>query len=639
MKIRSLAFVFLCTISGSFAQISQQQMIEDTVVGWYTKLTPADKPVKPIQSGGQTFSIRQQEINNLFVQWMQQTYTPVAGIGVFKKRYYAKKDEYFPHAYGIFFQAYNVDFQTLDKQGHFKPIDETWVPFQIAANVVFDFNQAYYLNTPSQYIFTLLPNGYMESDFFLKRFKDADPKIHPNVYKYITTVNSSAMTVYLAPGNKLPIRQLTKGEFLDLSDASFDRYLAEKQKEIVRQFNGEKSQNEAMVAEREKIKTYREKLKALKNQYSGRLNEPAVIRDMQPTIYTVDGSIDPFKIDPFSTNLKHSYGVYTYEPSIYEKCLTDQPQWIAITFPYATKENGRKRYELFRAITEHFNFDYVYDYFFNPEKVKGQPYRPLNEELLKKTLANYSKRSYWNNSAATGGALPPGVLFQDNFANNEVGNRPAGWFFSSYGKASQVVTVKNLPGKWLQLGKNNKVDPTALPKPLPENFSLEYDVATDEFNSRTGGEVRMELTGGLKGDRKSASTYIKVIITAGSEADFQNNNYRGQAKVEVTSYPLVKSNTYVEAGGESIKPLTTFTNRQNKVHVKLLKRGSEVTLFVNNKPIILPSDFKGKYGKPCEYCVIPAGVQFSAINWENRTVGTGDENVNVYISNVKVSKE
>ncbi|WP_338876283.1 hypothetical protein WBJ53_11600 [Spirosoma sp. SC4-14] len=636
MKKSLLLLGCLASFFIAAAQHSERQVLEDSVMGWYTKLSPADKPVKPLLSGGKTFSIRQQEINNLFVQWMQQSYTPVGGLGVFKKRYYAKKDEYFPQAYGIFFQAYNAALDVRDKQGHLKPVDETWVPFQIAANVVFDINPAYYLNTPSQYVFTLLPDGYMDSDFFRKKFKDADPKRHPNMAKYLTTMTSNGITVYLVPGNKLPIRQLTKGEFIQLSDESFERHLQQKKEDVARQFSSEQARVEVMASEREKVKTYREKLKALRDQYATRLNEPAIIRDMQPTIYTVDGSSDPFKIDPFSKGLMHEYGVYTYEPAIYEKCKTDQPQWIAIRFPYATKENGRKEHELYRAISEHFNFEYVYNYFFDPDKVKGQPYRPVNEELLKMTLANYAKRTYWKNSSATS-SLPAGVLFLDDFSVNEAGARPAGWYFYSYGKASQVTTVKNLPGKWLQLGYGNRVDPTALPKPLPENFSLEYDIATDEFSSRTGGAVELELAGGLKGNPKSATTRIRVQITAGNEADYHNNNYRGLAKIELVSFPLVKSNTYVEAGGQSVQPLTTFTNRQNRVHVKLQKEGSEVRLFLNNKPFATSSDFKSNYDKPCQYCTIPAGIQFSTINWVNMTDDA--ENVRVYISNVKLSKQ
>lgn len=637
--MKNSLFLLFCLISITIAsaQHSERQVLEDSVMGWYTKLTPADKPVKPLLSGGKTFSIRQQEINNLFVQWMQQSYTPVGGLGVFRKRYYAKKDEYFPQAYGVFFQAYNAELDVRDKQGRLKPVDETWVPFQIAANVVFDINPAYYLNTPSQYIFTRLPDGYMDTDFFKTKFKDANPKSHPNMRKYLTTMTSNGITVYLVPGNKLPIRQLTKGEFIQLSDESFDRHLERKKEDVVGQFSSEQARTEVLAAEREKVKTYREKLKALREQYASRLNEPAIIRDMQPTIYTVDGSSDPFQIDQFSTNLKHEYGVYTYEPTVYEKCQTDQPQWIAIHFPYATKENGRKEYELYRAISEHFNFEYVYNYFFDPGKVKGQPYRPVNEELLKKTLADYSKRAYWKNTAATSASLPAGVLFLDDFSVNEPGARPAGWYFSSYGKASQVTTVKNLPGKWLQLGVNNKVDPTALPKPLPENFSLEYDMATDAFSNRTGGAVELELTGGMKGDRKSAYTQIKLQITAGNEADYQNNNYRGLAKIELVSYPLVKSNTYVEAGGQSEQPLTVFTNRQNSVHVKLQKKGNEVSLFINNKPLATSSNFKSKYGKPCEYCTLSPGIQFSTITWRNMTDDA--ENVHVYISHVKLSKE
>ncbi|UFH56858.1 hypothetical protein [Spirosoma sp. KNUC1025] len=638
MKRIAFCLFLVHSFSIALAQHSEQQMIEDSVIGWYTKLTPADRPLKPLPIEGHTFSIRQQEINNLFVQWMQQTYTPVGGIGTYKKRYYVKKDEFFPHAYGVEFLAYSAWLNVRDKQGNLKPVPETWTPFYVVANALFGINPAYYLNTPSQYVFAMLPDGYMDSDFWVRRFKDADPKVHPRVHKYLTTVTSSGMTVYLTPGNKLPIRQLTKGEFIQRSDESFEGYLQNKTKEITRQYSNEKSRNEAIASEQEKVKQYREKLKGLRDQYASRLNEPAVIRDMQPTIYTIINSPDPFKLDPFGKNLKHEYGVYTYEPAVYEKAKTDQPQWIAIHFPYATSELGRKEYELYRAITEHFNFDYVYDYFFNPEKVRGQAYRPVNEELLKTTLANYSKRTYWNNPASVGATLPAGVLFLDDFKVNENGARPAGWFFSSFGKASKVTTITGLPGKWMQLGANNKVDPTSLKKPLPENFTLEYDVATSpDFTARTGGSVRLYLSGGMKGDPKKASTEIKVEITSGNEANF-SSNYRGQVKFDVVSIPLVKPTTHTNNGpGQVIVPLKTFTDRKTTVHVTLRKRSSDITLLINDKPILSSADFKSVYGYPCEYCIVPAGVQFNTIYWENIT--NEGENVNVYISNVKLSKE
>ncbi|GAB3800806.1 hypothetical protein GCM10028819_26840 [Spirosoma humi] len=633
-----LLLLLLYGFSDAIAQRSEQQTVEDSVIGWYTKLTPADKPVKPLPIEGHTFSIRQQEINNLFVQWMQQTYTPVGAIGTYKKRYYAKKDQHFPHSYGVEFQAYAAWLDVRDKQGNLKPVPETGVPFYITANVVFDAYPAYYLNTPSQYVFTKLPDGYMDTKFWVERFKGSDPKIHPRVHKYLTTVNSGGLTVYLVPGNTLPIRQLTKGEFIQLSDESFNRYLQDKKKEITTQYSDEKSRNAMFASEQENVRKYREKLNALREQYANRLNEPAVIRDMQPTIYTAPNSVDPFSIDAFSKNLKQEYGVYTYEPSVYEKAKTDQPQWIAIHFPFATKESGRKEYELYRAITEHFNFDYVYDYFFNPEKVKGQPYRPVNEEHLKATLADYRKRAYWNNPAATAATLPAGVLFQDDFSINQVGARPAGWFFSSSGKASQVTTVNGLPGKWLQLGYNNKIDPTSLKKPLPENFTLEYDVATSPgFTGQTGGAVRLILSGGLKGDSKTASTEIKVEITAGNEANF-SSNYRGQARIDVLSMPVVKPTTYTNNGpGQVIIPQKTFTDRQTTVHVTLRKRNSDVTLLINGKPLIRSADLKSVYGYPCEYCTIPAGIQFNTINWVNTT--NDADATSVYISNVKITKE
>ena len=75
-----------------------------------------------------------------------------------------------------------------------------------------------------------------------------------------------------------------------------------------------------------------------------------------------------------------------------EKCRTAVPQWLAIWFRYETKEDGNKLYEMYRSLTENINYDYIYKYFFDPEKVKGIPYRPANEDQLNARLDAYRKR-------------------------------------------------------------------------------------------------------------------------------------------------------------------------------------------------------------------------------------------------------
>ena len=294
-----------------------------------------------------------------------------------------------------------------------------------------------------------------------------------------------------------------------------------------------------------------------------------------------------------------------------------------------------------RALREHFNYDYAYNYFFNPEKIKGLAYKPMNEELLNATLDKYRKTNHWQN-VNTENSLPANTHFMDDFSGNAENSKPAGWFFNSRGKHSLIKTIKNQPGKWVQLGVYNDFFPTTLRKPIPENFSLEFDVATDEFNVRTGGAVRLYLSSfpliaDGREDKGKARTSITIDITAGNEADYNNNNYSGEAKIKLESNP--------EVYGEFTYSLREFTNKKNKVHIILTKKGEELKLLVNGKQAAINKDFKAEHGYDCKNCKMPAGTKFNTLTFQNRTNdwnpkgSTDDERVDVYISNVKITKE
>ena len=91
-------------------------------------------------------------------------------------------------------------------------------------------------------------------------------------------------------------------------------------------------------------------------------------------------------------------------------------------------------------------------------------------------------------------------------------DKPAGWYFSTSGKHSMVTTVKNKPGKWVQLGYNNPVSSNFMKNPLPENFTLEYDLVTDgEFSSRSGGAASLILTTRHSNTNGSENVYSRPL--------------------------------------------------------------------------------------------------------------------------------
>ena len=67
--------------------------------------------------------------------------------------------------------------------------------------------------------------------------------------------------------------------------------------------------------------------------------------------------------------------VYTIDPRVVELCKTDAPQWIVMY--WTAHLNDPISLSLHNAILNNVDFQYIYDYFFDPDKVKGQPYKPL----------------------------------------------------------------------------------------------------------------------------------------------------------------------------------------------------------------------------------------------------------------------
>jgi hypothetical protein len=358
-------------------------------------------------------------------------------------------------------------------------------------------------------------------------------------------------------------------------------------------------------------------------------------------IYSFETDPDPFVIRESALNNKDYYRVYKYSKELLQKCKTDQPQWLNISVPYKTKADGNQEYEMYKTVIENFNYEYAYNYFFNPEKVKGKPYTPANEEQLKARLNAYRKKGV-ETASITNASISSNILLGDDFSTNDEGSVAKGWKMSSSGEHSTITTLKNEPGKWLKLGYNNSVSPFTLKKPLPQNFTISFDVATDEFSSRTGGAVTLYmstyplLATGVENKAKDGA-WLKLTIRAGNENDLNNNNYNGEAKLELHTNPPLFRENFTE-GAFYTKSLTEFTNEKRKIQVQLRFTNGEIQLSINKKKVAGSfTDMKLAYGSNCKDCRIPPGLFFNTISWENFT-GNAKE-TGVYISNVKITKE
>jgi hypothetical protein len=587
-------------------QASRDQRIEDSVIGWWDN-NRFDKSLKPTTDPVQLSRIAQ--LNKL-VEWMKKSYTPVGGLGTFRR-------ENLKTSYGVRFMIWSVSYDPmwLDEKGHFKPVAEEVTSYGIHMNTVPGSYPVPFLNGSGTYYFTWPPDGYRDNSSMRDMLKDADPKIHPQVYKYITRSNEGQM-VLLAPGNKLPFVQLTRGEYLDLSEAAM---------------------NKKTGAEMEK---YKATVARLRSKYKATLNEPAFIRDMQPTLNNFYGDIDVFATN--GTGVAHP--VYKIPMEVMKKAQSDQPQWIAIWFPYENQDRGNQLFEMYRAITENINYDYLYDYFFQPGKVKGIDYKPNNEAAWMARLSAYRnkyKTSSVNNKSTT--KQPANVLLNEDFNSAVIGAMPVGWYARSYGTKAVVTGIDDQKGKWLKLGYNNPVMPLNIPKPLPANFTLEFDIATDKnFSGRAGGAVNLRLSTALlapNGDEDLPANRqsMDIKIVAGNDANLQaTSNYRGVLEAEIhntkgDNRENNKEGIYFKAS------LPEFTDKKALVHITVQMKDGECRILVNGRSTGTPAAFRMAYGKACVQCGVPAGTRFNTLNWRNVTEDSGD--VSVYISNIKLVKD
>lgn len=611
MKLFCLAASIFFTIT-TFAQISAEQRIQDSVIGWWSD-NYWDRNWKP-----QTDPVGKKKEVHLknIIDWMKKSYTPVGGLGTVTR--YMEKG-----GYGVKFMVWNVSHKKewTAANGTFKPIPEENTKFYISVNKLFGAYPATFVNSPNLFVFTWQPDGYDP----VGNTPDKDKRpvgIHPNASKYIT-VRNEMQSIILAPGNKLPIKTVTKGEYLQLADEA----LANKYPT-------------ANDFDKKAIERIRKSIAQLKEKHKNSLLEAALLRNSQPGMYDFDYS-DPFELSENDRKWIRYYPLYKLTADVLEKLKNAEPLWVSFSVPFESLQSGNQLHEMYTAFTENINYEYIYHYFFNPEKVNGVVYKPANEEQLQARLTAYRNKNKGNLTAVTMEPLPAGVHFMDDFSNNTVGKEPLNWFFKTFSKRCYVTSIKGENGKWVELAYNTALSPSLLKKPFPQNFTLEFDVITDGgYTHRTGGALRLtlnsrkvtadgtEVTGG-NGAR------VEINITSGNEADYNNNNYRGEVRTKINTTPSENNQNYSE-GIYDVKPLKEFTNRQTKVHVAVKVKSNSLGIFINNKELTSSSGFKLQYGGDCKVCGLPAGTVFNTVLFTN-TTDKADE-IKVYISNVKISK-
>jgi len=624
MKKITLLTIISSQIISAFAQEIPRQSIEDSVIGWM-KIYHFKGSKEPLKVDTKTYSAAQLSVGDSLANWIQASYIPKGGLGDVKKAVSTEQffDKYYapalPPNYGAYAKVYY--FLKKNSSGKLVPATSHGALWSIMANEV----PPYFirgLSTSGQAYFTIPGvDAELLNDPGSAEYREAKLyglSNHPIIGKYISmTIPEAAgyqqkKVVILCKDNKLPFIHVTIGEVLRMAEEVIPVHWEIERKKIFEKTQGNQKDIDFYTkSEMDKIEKAKITLSKLREKYKSRINEPAYLNEESFELINLANGYDIFtgsQIEEPST-IKKTYPVYKVDPAVQALCKTNNPQWI---FMYWTGfMNDPLEKHLHESIINNFNFDYVYNFFFDPGKVKGQPYKPLRSPSYKEaevvTEGSETSKRY---------KADKNIFFFEDFSTTATGKKPNGWNskLNYYGQPCIVSALDGEPGNWVELKGNESLLPNQLKKPLPQNFTLSYDVVAPQNFTWGGKALAMQLSKETKpGD---AESYFIVKLRPG----YDGRDGEAELETKFTSPPGYATGTkWMKAPGFSNNKKT------NRITVTIKKKEESLQVFIDKAKIM-------EYEK-----AIPAALLFNALSFTHaRSDGVTEK---YYISNIKITND
>ncbi len=609
MKQIYLLILSFVTLPQAFAQPIPRQTIEDSVLGWM-KVYYFKGAKAPMKVDAKNYSIAQLSICDSFANWMQASYIPKGGLGDIKKMVSEKLGLYnqhtaaLPQTYGAYSKTY-IELKYNSSHG-MEPLSNSNYQWSIIANAPVGITTDV-ICTPTQYYFTL--PSFKEQGYDEELPKLYELATHPNTKKYFNYFRRNSAignekTTVLFKDNKSPFVTITKNEYLEQVGNAIERnYAIEKEEAVTKWFTDNARANARKYAD----ERYQKRIAVLKNnkeKYKNRLGETAEIFTSQPDILLENYA------DVFEGNGERELKlpIYKIDSQMAELCKKDKPQWIRITWHGDINDAVGKHQH--QSILNNFNFDYFYNFFFNPEKVKDKSYQPLHSPSFKQAVvtAEASEMSKKITADAT-------VFFFEDFSTTAMGNKPIGWkaTLAFDGTTALVTNPDGLDGNWVEL-KGHNINAKVLKKPLQQNFTLTYDLAVPQ--NFTWGAKGLTMILSKETSPGNAESFIKLKLRPGS------NGSDGEATLE-TKFPFPPG----YSNGTKWYVANGFSNNKkvNRIMVTIKKSAEKLQVFIDNNKI-------AEYEK-----AIPAAHLFNALSFD--CSGNSTANDKFFISNIKITKD
>lgn len=573
--------------------------LSEKVIGWDKIMQPnGNAATTAFTINGNKYTAKQLSLIDTFTNWIRKSYIPIGALPQPSRWALPDREafkEYLPLGTGVKMLMWVPCYdETGKKITRAQPASASSI--SILTNYIPGKESADWFNTPSQYYFTMYydKKGNLLNDEDSKLTAPHLQEIKSKIGNYMVYFTGRFVNVILMPGKELPIVQITIGEVLTQGEAA-----------VKRAFDVKKI---SLNLQTEFLGT----IKLLKEKYKQRLNEPAFINNAQLGIYQFNSGKDIFERKQFD---RYMFPVYKIEPAMYGLSRQDTPQLISISWENADNKSSTAIWEIWKAMTTNFNFQFVYDYFFNPEKVNGKTYQPLNV-VSEQAYTKQVEKKQTNSAKAK--SFPAGIHFMEDFSTTSDKSMPAGWSSTKSNRVFTITTLSNEKGKWLELDRQADIIPTSMQKPLPPNFTLDYDIATSDFTTRTGGDITMELSD------KNNGTIVSFNITP-ANAQYLST-YASTATLKLQ---LPRSIKY-DAIYTSIT-FNDFNSQKRKAHITIKKSGNQLRIFINEIQMPFLNARKEDISREL---LLPAGTSFNSLIWKDWTTDISNKS---YISNIKIS--
>jgi hypothetical protein len=462
----------------------------------------------------------------------------------------------------------------------------------------------------------MLPDATTQVDDEVTR-KRLDLTNNSNTGKYISYwlknegFGSGTQNVLLCKDNKSPFIKITKGTYLALLEEAIPRFYLEEKRKIHEAEQGIRDRiATAMKRLDERIERFKTGLNKNRDKYKNRLAELAMMSTTQPMLQDLDNERDVFT-SMYLTDQETRAGrfpIYGIDSAMAALCRKDKPQWIMVSWAYFSGASAVEKQQ-HDAIVNNFNFEYVYNFFFEPEKVRGQGYSPLRSPREKKVsaLSPASEASKKNLSDKN-------VYFFEDFSTSAQNTKPIGWA-TKLNHVSTTATVTNpdgLQGNWVEM-KGHFMG-WSMKKPLPADFTLTYDVVASKNFTWGAKGLTMQLS--RETSPGNAESYLKVKLRPGYDGK------EGETTVE-TKFPFPPG--YSNFTKWLAAPGFSNNKSTNRVTVTIKKKEEKLLVYIDEKLI-------GEYEK-----AIPGAHLFNAITFD--CGGNTSDNDKYFISNIKIVKE